>query len=176
MGRSTSARWPFALLGLFLVAGLGMLGGAGYLVADTRHDIAVGASAEGVVIDLILSRDSDGDDTYYPRVRFATPTGESVEFTGSVGSTPAAFDVGEAVAVLYDPADPQDARIDSFFQLWFGPLILGFLGFVFTAIGGGAVVAALRSGRGSAAPIAAAPSPAPVVSRSASAVERAPRD
>ena len=38
------------------------------------------------------------------------------------------FDIGEAVAVLYDPSHPRDARIDSFFQLWFAPLILGFLG------------------------------------------------
>ena len=36
------------------------------------------------------------------------------------------------MAVLYDPAKPRDVRIDSFFQLWFAPLILGFLGFVFT--------------------------------------------
>ena len=107
-------------------------------------------------------------------MRFVTPAGEAVEFTGSVGSSPAAFEVGEAVAVLYDPADPQDARIDSFFQLWFGPLILGFLGLVFTAIGGGGVIAVLRSGQGRVAPTAASPSPPPP--RSAPAVERAPRD
>src|SRR5262245_62580222 len=92
----TSTRWPYLLVGVFVIAGLGMLGGAGYLTVETRHDIAVGVSADGVVIDIILSRDSDGDDTYYPRVRFMTPAGEPVEFTGSVGSSPAAFDVGEA--------------------------------------------------------------------------------
>lgn len=138
-------RWPGAFVGVFLLVGLGMLGGAGYLFVDTRHDIATGVGAEGVVIDLIAERDSDGDDVYYPRVRFATPAGEPVEFTGSVGSSPPAFDIGEAVAVLYNPSDPRDARIDSFFQLWFAPLILGFLGLVFTAVGGGGIIAFMRS-------------------------------
>ncbi len=52
------------------------------------------------------------------------------------------FDIGEAVAVLYDPSHPRDARIDSFFQLWFAPLIPGL---VFTAVGGGAIIASMRS-------------------------------
>jgi hypothetical protein len=110
-------RWPGAFVGIFLLVGLGMLGGAGYLLVDTRHDVATGVGAEGVVMDLIAEHDSDGDDVYYPRVRFVTPAGEPVEFTGSVGFSPPAFDIGEAVAVLYDPSDPRDARIDSFFQL-----------------------------------------------------------
>ena len=166
-----------ALVGLFLLAWLGMLGGAGYLYADTRRDIAVAASADGVVIDLIASRDSDGDVSYYPRVRFMTPAGEPVEFTGSVGSRPATFDIGEAVAVLYDPDDPRDARINSFFQLWFAPLILGFLGLVFTTVvGGGAVVGLVRSRNRPSASIAASPPTETVAARPVSAVERTSRD
>ncbi len=168
-------RWPGVLVGVFLVVGLGMLGGAGYLFVDTRHDVATGVSADGVVIDLIAERDSDGDNVYYPRVRFLTPAGEPVEFTGSVGSSPAAFDVGEPVAVLYNPSAPRDARIDSFFQLWFAPLILGFLGLVFTAVGGGAIVAFVRSNNKASLPMSAPPPAAPLA-RPASAVERTPRD
>jgi hypothetical protein len=169
-------RWPGAVVGIFLLVGLGMLGGAGYLFVDTRQDVARGAHADGIVIDLIAERDSDGDDVYYPRVRFLTPASEPMEFTGSVGSSPAAFDVGEAVAVLYNPTDPRDARIDSFFQLWFGPLVMGFLGLVFTAVGGGAVIAFVRSNARASAPIPAAPSAAPLATRPASTVERTPRD
>jgi Protein of unknown function (DUF3592) len=174
-GRKT-LRWPYALLGLFFIAGLGMLGGAGYLIVDTRRDIAAGTRADGIVIDLIVERDSDGDDMSYPRVRFMTAAGESVEFTGSVGSRPAAFDIGEAVAVLYDPAKPRDARIDSFFQLWFGPLVLGFLGVVFTAVGGGAIIAFARPSNRPSVPVPASPATQPLGARHASAVERAPRD
>jgi hypothetical protein len=38
-----------------------------------------------------------------------------------------------------------NARIDGFFQLWLLPIILGFLGLVFTAVGGGGIIADMRS-------------------------------
>jgi hypothetical protein len=136
---------PTFLFGIFLLIGLGLLGGAAFLVIDTRSDIARADTAAGTVIDLIGERDSDGDTIYYPRVRYVTRSGNSVEFTGSVGSSPAAFDVGEPVVVLYDPAQPEEGRIDSFFQLWFAALILGVIGLVFAAIGGGGALVALRT-------------------------------
>lgn len=136
---------PTFLFGIFLLIGLGLLGGAAYLVLDTRADIARAETAAGTVIDLIGRRDSDGDTIYYPHVRYVTRSGETVEFTASVGSSPPAFDVGEPVSVLYDPAAPTEARIDSFFQLWFGAVILGGIGLVFIVIGGAGSLIALRS-------------------------------
>jgi hypothetical protein len=136
---------PTFLFGIFLLIGLGLLGGAGYLVLDTRSDIARADTAGGTVIDLIGERDSDGGTVYYPHVRYVTRSGETVEFTASVGSSPPAFDVGEPVSVLYDPAAPQEARIDTFFQLWFGSLILGGTGLVFIVIGGAGSLVASRS-------------------------------
>lgn len=127
---------PTFLFRIFLLIGLGLLGGAGYLVLDTRGDIARAETAAGSVIDLIGERDSDGGTVYYPRVRYVTRSGETVEFTAAVGSSPPSFDVGEEVSVLYDPAAPEEARIDTFFQLWFGAVILGGIGLVFTLIGG----------------------------------------
>jgi hypothetical protein len=136
---------PTFLFGIFLLIGLGLLGGAAYLALDTRADIARAETAAGTVIDLIGRRDSDGDTIYYPHVQYLTRSGETVEFSGAVGSSPPAFEIGEAVSVLYDPVAPQEARIDTFFQLWFGALILGGIGLVFTLIGGGGSLVALRS-------------------------------
>ena len=57
--------------------------------------------------------------------------------------------LGSEIALRYwrgpSPCCTRDARIDSFFQLWFAPLILGFLGLVFTAVGGGGIIAFMRS-------------------------------
>jgi hypothetical protein len=136
---------PTFLFGIFFVIGLGLLGGAGYLVLDTRNDIARAETADGIVIDLVGERDSDGDTIYYPHVRYVTRSGEAVEFTTAVGSSPPGFDVGERVSVLYDPAAPEEARIDTFFQLRFGALILGGIGFVFTLIGAGGSFVVLLS-------------------------------
>ena len=167
--------WGVGLLGVFLLTGLGMLGGAGYRLVDTRHAIATAARADGTVIDLIVSRDSDDGDVYYPRVRFVTPAGESVEFTGSFGSNPAGFDIGETVEVLYDAGNPNAARINTFFQLWFVPIMLTGMGLIFGAIGAGGFVAVFRPGSPPSGPMAGSPA-AKTAAMGSRTVERTPRD
>ena len=163
---------PRLFFGIFLLVGLGLLGGSAYLTYDTRRSLSVGVRADGKVIDLYESRDSDGDSTYRPHVRFTTREGEIVEFTSSTGSNPAAFNVGEPVVVIYDPASPRSARIDSFFQLWFAPLLTGVMGIVFTAVG----CMAFRSGPRRPVPSVNAPDIAEPKSATAGAVERRSRD
>jgi len=127
---------PWLFTAIFLTVGLGLLGGGVYSFMSTREFLGNAVSANGVVTDLEERWDSDDSSyTYYPRVRFETETGQAHEFTGDVGSSPASFDVGEEVRVLFDPADPSGARIDSFMQLWFVSLILGGLGLVFSVVG-----------------------------------------
>jgi hypothetical protein len=138
---------------IFLVIGIGLLGGAIYLAHDTRQFVATASIANGEVIDLIESRDSDDDPVYRPRVRFQTPDGVVREFTSTVGSNPAGFYVGEGVDVMYDPRQPSDARIDTLFQLWFAPMLLAVMGTVFTAFG----VFALRAGKNLALEMPAQP-------------------
>jgi hypothetical protein len=161
-----------AVLAFFL--GLGLLAVAVALVIDTRHDIATAARADGIVTDLIVDRDSDGE-TYHPHVRFVTAKGEPVEFTSSVGSNPAGFDIGEHVTILYDPSDPQGARIDSFVQLWFVPIMVGVFGLVFATAGGVVSIVFLRWSRRPSG-LAAGPPPEPLAPRPSPTVERAPRD
>jgi hypothetical protein len=173
---SHARRGPTFLLGIFLLIGLGLLGAAVLLVVDTRNDIARADKADGTVIDLLGERDSDGDTIYYPRVRYVTRSGNPVEFTGSVGSSPPAFDVGEPVSVLYDPAEPEKARIDSFVQLWFPALILGVLGLVCAGIGGGGTLAALRARTRPATPDRPTPPADPDHAPAVRVVDRTSRD
>ena len=134
---------------LFSIIGLGMLAASLVIFNNTRSFIARAVEAPGKVIDLerSSSRSSSGSSssTYRPVVEFITATGKRIEFTSSVGSSPPSHQVGEAVTVLYHPAQPQSARIKSFFQLWFGFLIVFFLGLVFAAIGLTMVFARTRS-------------------------------
>jgi hypothetical protein len=123
---------------VFSVIGLGMLVGSFFVYFNTSRFIAAASEAEGKVVALDRSRSSSSSGsstTYRPVVEFNTATGKRIEFTSSVGSSPPSHRVGEPVTVLYNPADPYSARIKSFFQLWFGFLIVFLLGFVFAAIG-----------------------------------------
>jgi len=145
-GRPSVPSWLFT--GIFLLIGIGLLGGSAYSVVSTLDFLGNAVSAHGVVVDLEGRWDSDdGGYTYYPRVRFATEGNRSYEFTGNVGSNPASFDVGEEVRVLFDPVRPELARIDSFMQLWFTPLLLAGMGAVFATIGLWATLAAVRASR-----------------------------
>jgi uncharacterized protein DUF3592 len=125
--------------GVFSTVGLGMLVGSFFIFSNTSRFIAGAREAEGKVIALDRSRSSSSSGssstTYRPVVEFTSGTGKRIEFTSNVGSSPPSHRVGESVTVLYNPADPYRARIKSFFQLWFGVLIVFLLGLVFAAIG-----------------------------------------
>ena len=76
---------------------------------------------EGIVIGNVLT--IYGDATYTPAIKFTA--NDSVEWmvNGSVGSNPPMYRVGEKVSVLYHKEKPNNARIKSFMELWFGDVL-----------------------------------------------------
>ena len=81
------------------------------------------AEAEGTVVKLA----TDGN-VFTPVVACSDRSGVRHQARMGVSSSSPDLDVGDTVPVLYDPADPEDARIDSFLLLWLGPLIFWLLG------------------------------------------------
>jgi hypothetical protein len=131
---------------VFTLIGAAMLIGTVYWFQSTRAFIASAATAEGTVVDLVQSRSSNST-MYSPVVRYNTATGELIEFVSSVSSNPPGYHKGEKVEVMYSPSEPSKASINTFFNLWFGHLILGGLGSVFFLTGGGIMVAAAMKAR-----------------------------
>jgi hypothetical protein len=72
---------------------------------------------------------------YTTVVEFTTPSGEKVLFSPKTSSSKSAYRVGQEVAVLYDPDLPEDAKIKSFFQLWFPAIILFLLAALILGLG-----------------------------------------
>ncbi len=127
---------------IFLVIGVVMLVGAILFWNGTRNFVARAQTTQGEVVELIEVRDKDGgSSTWKPRVVFQTPAGRKITFDASFSSNPAPYSVGQTVDVLYLPTDPSKAKIRGFQSLWLGPIIVGGLGLVFTAIGGGMLLA-----------------------------------
>jgi hypothetical protein len=93
--------------------------------------VAAAAHADGEVIKLekrSAGRRSKG--SYYPVVRFKDERGVERTFTGSVGSQPSAWNVGEAVDVVYPPGSPGKAEVNDFASQSLVPLAFGFIGVV----------------------------------------------
>lgn len=121
-----------------IFAGVGalLLAIALWLYAREQAFVASASHATGTVVSLSLDHNDNGSSVYYPSVTFQTARGDSITVRSRVGSNPPAWRVGESAEVLYDPADPQAARLAGFFQLHTGSFVVGILGMVFGAIGG----------------------------------------
>jgi hypothetical protein len=95
---------------ILLLAGLGLLFLGAHLYRTTATFLEKALRAPGVVVAMASNHSSDSN-TYAPVVEFEHE-GTKYSFKDSIGSNPPAYRVGQAVAVLYDPARPRDARID----------------------------------------------------------------
>jgi hypothetical protein len=129
----------FLLIGvaIFGLVGLLSLYAAWRMVANTRAFQRTAAHAAGMVTALKeeSSRNKDGatSHAFYPTIEFPLPDGKNVSFTADTAVNEHEFPVGESIKVLYDPANPHQARIDSFDSLGAGPITLGIFGAAFLA-------------------------------------------
>ena len=118
------------LAGFMLVGVVLLIVGVVQLV-ETRRFLAKSVAAGGEVVEItrVIEWRSVGSGKgehrervpyYYPVVRFVTPLEEVVQFeSGDDGSTePEKYRVGQSLRILYDPANPQDARLDTASGRW----------------------------------------------------------
>lgn len=132
---------------IFLIVGVGALAGGIFWGVKTQRFVASASRASGTVIELERRQSGDDGPTYYPVVRFTDAAGKDVTFTSSTGSNPPSKREGDKVDVLYDPKNPTEAELDSFFSLWFGPLMVGGLfGTIFPLVGVSVIISAIRQG------------------------------
>jgi hypothetical protein len=83
-----------------------------------------GIATTGTVVRLEESDSSEGGCCVYSPVVEFSANGQIFSFESGNASDPPAYEVGEEVNVLYDPADPNTAQIDSFFERWIFPIII----------------------------------------------------
>ncbi|WP_435736246.1 DUF3592 domain-containing protein [Cellulosimicrobium sp. PMB13] len=144
--------------GVFAAVGLGLVVAAVVIGCSTYSFQQTAERTTGTVVDLDVRWGSHGSRSSsraeYPVVEFEAD-GQRYTVVSAVTGT-SHPEIGDDVTVLYDPADPSDARLDS------GPLnhalevILGGAGVVFAGFGSSLLVRGLRR-RGAAAPPAAPP-------------------
>lgn len=124
--RGTTGILAVAFTSVGLLVGLVAAVGAAVIAVSISGD----RSVDGTVVDL-----SHNGKSYRPVVEFVLPESAPVRFTSWVGSNPPAFDVGEQVRVRYNPDNPQDAVIDTYWQIWFVPTLIGIIAAPFLGVG-----------------------------------------
>jgi hypothetical protein len=129
---------------------------AGVIALRTESFINRSEATEGVVTELVpvsahnSDSSSSSSTTYAPVFAFTTNDGRHLTVRSDSASNPPSFEVGDKVAVLYDPAAPVNARIDTFGQLWLMPIICGGVGLLFMGFAALAAFALRALKRGAA--------------------------
>ena len=121
-----------------LVIGLGCAALVGALATSlhTWHFTRIAQRASGTVIEMRQQTDKDsGSVIYAPTFRFQDATGAQHTVSSGFYSSPPEFHVGDGVTVLYRGDDPQTARIDSYWQVWGLPSLLGIIGSIELPVG-----------------------------------------
>jgi hypothetical protein len=80
------------------------------------HFVRIAAHAHGRIVRMIEHKDKDEETVYFPVFSFRDAQGEDQTVHSSSGSFPPAYEVGDTVSVLYNPNDPSNAKINSFFR------------------------------------------------------------
>ncbi len=129
---------------VFLFVGVILLLTSAAIYWFTRQSVAAEVATEGVVVGNVVrthtsrpagsSRDVTSD-YYHAVVEFSLEDGTRKKVEMSAGNWPKAYEEGEKVPIRYDPKKPLNARIGGGSAMdFFGALITGFLGAVFTAV------------------------------------------
>jgi hypothetical protein len=125
---------PFLATILLVMLGIIFMGVAIAMFYFDQKAVNTFTKTPGKVIAMTNTGDAEGA-SFAPVVAFQWE-GRELEFQSSTSSNPPGFQVGEAVELYVNPANPYDAVINSFGQRFTGMLIFGFMGMVFLGIPG----------------------------------------
>ncbi|WP_269508701.1 DUF3592 domain-containing protein [Burkholderia sp. IMCC1007] len=115
--------------------GIALLALAGALAVAASSTAGQLVRTPGTVVRIV--QDSDAMRAYRPIVAYLANGGRRREVAGNTASSVPAYDIGESVDVLLDPADPErPARVDDFAQRWLPAAVPALLAVVSLSIGG----------------------------------------
>ncbi len=112
---------------IFCTIGLLIFAQAFYIYQEKRTFVEKADAVQGIVLG-----NSTNEKTI---VSFITKAGKPIQFISDNSNNLTNYNEGENVEVLYDPENPNKAKINSFSTLYTGVSILGFFGAVFFLTG-----------------------------------------
>lgn len=131
---------------LFMCAGACTVGVGIYIYSNSLAFLDHAKSATGTVVEIAISSSNRPGKkekvTQRPIIEFQLESGDKARFKSELGTKSSSYSVGDTVPVLYDPAEPSEARIDSFLTKYGLETLLSSLGTIFLAIG---LIAFLRT-------------------------------
>ncbi len=127
------------LVGLiFMSIGMVMLGVVFYLLYTHQQFEKNALTVKGTVVEFqsYESRNKNSSSTtmYTPVFEYEFK-GKKYTYVSTSSSNIKEYEVGERLDILVDPENPSEVLVNSFMEKWFLPLLLGFMGALFTGLG-----------------------------------------
>jgi hypothetical protein len=110
-----------------------------------RRVLSKSVRATGVVQSLRAEK-FQRSTMYFPVIRFTTVAGSTV--TAESKTSKGGFGVGQTIAILYDPAHPENLEIDAAWSRWLVVIIAAFFAVILLGIGAAALLAPHASSGG----------------------------
>ena len=123
----------YLFVGIFCAAGPVTLLVAAGTGIERALFIRSSSSAEGVVVAL-RGVPGSSKTSLAPVFRFTAQNGMSFTVSSNIYQRPSTWQLGGRVRVLYQEEHPENAHIDSFWQLWMPQFVLGIVGGGFSVI------------------------------------------
>jgi hypothetical protein len=119
---------------IFTGVGVLLLGIDLFFFMHTQQQITNVLHVQGKVIELVAQGPGE-DASVAPKVSFVARNGDTYTFTSSMSTYPPSFQKGQIVELYYDPQNPKEAVIDTFWELWFVNVLLTGLSLPFLGVG-----------------------------------------
>lgn len=125
---------------LFLALGIILLVISLVVLKKTFAFLKSSERATATVIELEKIEDSEGT-TYKPVFQFHTRANEEYLFRPNFSSSPAGWSIGEETTIAYNPKDPTDAKLLTYFGTFTWSIILMAIAMAFMVMGIGYYIA-----------------------------------
>jgi hypothetical protein len=133
---------PSVLAPVCLIGGVLAVAWAVLAYRAQRHFLGTALQAIGVVQSLRPER-LQRTTIYFPIIQFTTASGVTV--TAESKTSKSGLSIGQKIPVLYDPNDPKNLEINSFWSRWVLVWIAAFFAVLLLGSGAAAVVALATS-------------------------------
>jgi len=123
------------LCSVFLLIGSGAIYFAKKEYNTSKELVKTGIETKAEVVDILEVDDDDGGGSTYKSVfEYTDQSNKLIRAKNNYSSNPPAQEMGEILEIVYIP-NTKTLRVNSFWGLYFSPIMLFLVGFIFGGIG-----------------------------------------
>ncbi len=98
---------------------------------NTRIFLQKSVITDGKIVEIVEEYDAENGNSYQPMVEFETEDKKKIRFVSDIRNSFSFDHVNDSVKVIYNPASPNEAKINKFSTIWFLTIIFGSMGVIF---------------------------------------------